>query len=380
MHAIGPLLPPIAREMQLDKQGLEVMKQDIRTIMLDPRGKHLRIYEDPRQTAAELTKLSQHDSGKYLEFHATFNKLGRAIAPLLSMTPPGLDHLAAKDYLNLGRLALNFRSLPKREAYRLLRWAPMAVADLAAEWFETELLRAVVEARGILGGFAGPRSPGTSVGLLFQAAIDGQAFLSSSFVQGGTGALTGALAKAATAAGAQIRTGAGVAQILVKDGEAAGVVLESGEDIPASLVVSNADPRHTFLKLVEPADLEPGFLMKVQAYRAVGTVAKVNFPLSGLPQFTAIKNGSGDFSGRIHIGPDTDYLERAFDAAKYGDFSAQPYLDITVPSMANRSLAPNGAHVMSIHVQYAPYQLKHGDWSARRDELADAVVKTLSDY
>src|SRR5438034_9441472 len=211
MHALGPLLPPIAREMQLDKQGLEVMKQDIRSIVLDPRGKHLRIYEEPQKTAAELTQLSQHDSGKYLEFHATFEKLARAIAPLLSMTPPGVDHLAAKDYLNLGRLALNFRSLPKRDAYHLLRWAPMPVADLAAEWFETELLRATIEARGIFGSFAGPRSAGTSAGLLMQSALGGDA----SFVRGGMGVFTQTLAKAASAVGAQIRTGTSVTHIRV---------------------------------------------------------------------------------------------------------------------------------------------------------------------
>ena len=380
MHAVGPLLPPIAREMQLDKQGLEVMKQDIRTIVLDPRGKHLRIYEEPQQTAAELTQLSQHDSGKYMEFHATFNKLGRAIAPLLSMTPPGVDHLAAKDYLNLGRLALNFRSLPKRDAYHLLRWAPMAVADLAAEWFETELLRAAIEARGIFGVFAGPWSAGTSTGLLMQAAADGQATSAPSVFRGGVGALTAALAKSVTAAGAQIRTGAPVSRIQVRGAKATGVVLESGEELAGIAILSSADPQQTFLKLVDATDLDPGFLAKIRAYRSEGTVAKVNLALSRLPSFTGVRDGTRDLAGRIHIGPDTDYLEQAFDAAKYGDFSPQPYLDITIPSLMDPSLAPAGAHVMSIHVQYAPYRLKSGDWGARRHQLGDAVVKTLSDY
>src|SRR5439155_12766118 len=263
MHALGPLLPPIAREMQLDKQGLEVMKQNIRSIVLDPRGKHLRIYEEPQKTAAELTQLSQHDSGKYLEFHATFNKLGRAIAPLLSMTPPGLDHLAAKDYLNLGRLALNFRSLPKRDAYHLLRWAPMPVADLAAEWFETELLCAAIEARGIFGAFAGPWSAGTSAGLLMQAAFDGQPVASAPSCRGGIGSITSALAKSAAAAGAEIRTDATVTRIQVKGNGACGVVLESGEEIPAKAVVSTADPKQTFLRFVDSTDLDPGFVAKI---------------------------------------------------------------------------------------------------------------------
>ena len=380
IHALGPLLPPLASEMRLDKQGLEVIKPDMRTLILHPDGKHLRIYEDPQPTAFELKQVSLHDSRSYLEFHETFNKLGRALAPLLSTTPPGADHLAMKDYLNLGRLASNFRGLPKRDAYRLLRWGPMAVADLSGEWFETELLRAAIEARGIFGVFAGPWSAGTTVGLLIQAAVDGQATSAASVFRGGIDALMQALAKSAAAAGAQIRRGAPVSRIQVRGNKATGVVLENGEEITATAILSSTDPQQTFLKLVDATDLDPGFLGKIRAYRCVGTVAKVNLALSRLPSFNGIRNETRDLAGRIHIGPDTDYLERAFDAAKYGDFSPHPYLDITIPSMANRSLAPNGAHVMSIHVQYAPYQLKHGDWSARRDELADGVVKTLSDY
>jgi phytoene dehydrogenase-like protein len=281
-----------------------------------------------------------------------------------------------KDYFNLGKLGLKFRGLEKKNAYRLLRWGPMAVADLAAEWFETELLRATIEARGIFGCFAGPRSAGTSLGLLMQGAFGGNPL----FVRGGIGALTQALAKSASAAGAEIRTGVEVARIHVKDGKAESVVLATGEEIAALAVVSNADPHHTFLKLIEATDLDPGFLMKIRAYRAFGTVAKINLALSGLPAFSAAKNGVVDLSGRIHIGPDTDYIERAFDAAKYGDFSAQPYMDIAIPSLSDPSLAPKGAHVMSIHVQYAPYRLKAGDWKARRNELGAAVLKTLSSY
>jgi len=257
---------------------------------------------------------------------------------------------------------------------------PMPVADLAAEWFETELLRATIEARGIFGTFAGPWSAGTSVGLLMQAAVDGRVIAAAFCGAGSGGALTDALAKAASAAGAEIRMGAHVRGISVSGNKATGVVLRNGEEIGASAVVSSADPKQTFLKLIQATDLEPGFLAKVHAYRAVGTVAKVNLALSRLPSFTTISNGAEDLSGRIHIGPDTDYLERAFDAAKYGDFASQPYLDITIPSLTDASLAPGGAHVMSIHVQYAPYQLKRGDWNSRRSEFADAVLRTLSEY
>jgi phytoene dehydrogenase-like protein len=260
----------------------------------------------------------------------------------------------------------------------------MAVADLVAEWFETELLRATIAARGIFGACAGPWSAGTSTALLMQAAIDGHAAGPASFVRGGMGALTQALAEAGRAAGVKIRTGADVAGIRIKDGMATAVVLKDGEEIRARTVISNADPRHTFLRLVDPTDLDPDFLNKIRNYRSQGAAAKVNLALAGLPSFSALKkagrDGAARLSGRIHIGPEIDYLERAFDDAKYGDYSRQPYMDITIPSLTDPSLAPAGAHVMSVYVQFAPYRLKEGDWSSRREEFGDAVLKTLSHY
>jgi phytoene dehydrogenase-like protein len=259
----------------------------------------------------------------------------------------------------------------------------MAVADLVAEWFETELLRAVVAARGIFGAFAGPWSAGTSAALLIQAAMGGQA-VGSSFIKGGMGALTEALAKVAVAAGATIRTNAGVTGIRVKEGKARAVVLSDGEEIQARVIISNADPRTTFLRLVDPTDLDPDFLNKIRNYRSQGAAAKINLALAGLPSFSALKKVDGDgstqLSGRIHIGPDIDYLERAYDDAKYGDYSMQPFMDITIPSLTDETLAPHGAHVMSVYIQYAPYKLKEGDWTSRREEFADTVIKTLSDY
>ena len=380
LHTAPPLPNKVLRDMQLSSQGLEIINPAIRMLALNPAGDAVRIYEDVRQTSAELAPLSRRDAQSYLAFHTTFKQLGRALAPLLYKTPPDLEHLALNDYLNLAKLGLDFRGLGRKDAYRLLRWAPMAVADLTREWFETDLLRGVIEARGILGTFAGPWSAGTSIGLLMQAAADAGPVGGAASYRGGIGAITRALAKSASAAGAQIRTGAAVARIQVSGSRACGVVLENGEEIAANAVVSSADPKHTFLKLADSSDLDPGFLAKISAYRAAGCVAKVNLALSRLPVFTGVKNQNANLQGRIHIGPSTDYLELAFDAAKYGDFSERPYLDITVPSLADPSLAPNGAHVMSIHVQYAPYKLKSGEWTTRREELADGVVKTLSEY
>jgi phytoene dehydrogenase-like protein len=375
-HSARPLLPRIMNDLRLEKEGLFATTSDVQTIALHPDGLPLRIYKDPERTASELTSHSSVDARKYADFHACFQRIGDALRPLLSITPPGLDVLRKDDYLNLGRLGLNFRGLDKKDAYRLLRWGPMPVADLVGEWFENELLRAAIEARGIYGCFAGPWSAGSSIALLMDAAFSGEPVS----IRGGAGALTQALAKAASIAGAEIRTNASVAHIRVKDDAAASVVLESGEEIVASAVISSADPHRTFLQLVDATNLDPDFLMKIRAYRAVGCVAKVNLALSGLPVFKTTRDDVVDLAGRIHIGPDTDYLERGFDQAKYGNFSSRPFLDIRVPSLADSSLAPQGSHVMSIHVQYAPYRLREGDWKTRRDELGKVVLDTLALY
>jgi phytoene dehydrogenase-like protein len=194
------------------------------------------------------------------------------------------------------------------------------------------------------------------------------------------GAVTRAMATAAKQAGAEIRSGAEVIEVRVKDGAATSVVLSTGEEISATAIVSNADPKRTLLKLVDPIHLSPDFVMKLQHYRMPGTVAKVNLALSGLPKFTGIDGNTAALSGRIHIGPEIDYLERAFDESKYGEFSKQPYLEIAIPTMTDPSLAPSGQHVMSVYMQYAPFKLKKSDWESQRNNLGQCVVKTLAQY
>jgi phytoene dehydrogenase-like protein len=378
----GPLLPQIVRDLQLERHGVEFITPRVRVFSPEANGRSLCLFEDPRRTADELARLSAHDAKSYPDFVKTFARIGRALAPLLTMTPPNIDKPAKGELWNLGKLGWGIRGLGKKDEYRLLRYGPTAIADLAAEWFETELLRATVAARGIFGAFAGPWSAGTSAALLLQAATDGNAIAPAAFVKGGMGALTQVLAKVATEAGAEIRTSAEVASVSVRDGKATGVVLANGEEVPGWATVSNADPGVTLLELIDPGELEPSFLNKIRNYRAHGTVAKVHLALSALPKFAGLSDGDAveKLSGRIHIGPDIDYLERAFDAAKYGDFSPRPYLDITIPTLTDSSLAPSGAHVMSIHAQFAPYKLKDGDWNSRGEELGDAVVNVLSNY
>jgi phytoene dehydrogenase-like protein len=381
-HAAGPFSPRVARDLGLERHGLKLVRSDVRAFAPDPNGGSFRIFEDAARTASELERISPADARSYPQFRASFERIGRVLAPILDATPPSIDHPSAGDALTLLKAGKGFRGLGKRDAYRLLRWGPMAVADLASEWFETELLRALVAARGITGMFAGPWSAGTALPVVFQAALDGHALAPAAQVAGGMGALTKALAAAAREAGAEVRTGAGVSRVVVKDGRAVGVVLESGEEITARAVVSNADPRRTFLRLVDPMDLDPGFLGKIQNYRSTGVAAKVNYALSTLPDFPAPKGADGDahLAGRIHVGPEVDYLERAFDAAKYGDFSAEPYMDIAIPSVSDPSLAPAGAHVMSVYVQFAPYALREGDWRSRGEALGETVTKVLSSY
>ena len=379
-HTAGPLRPEIVRDLQLEKHGLRLITPLVGVTALSPDGRALSLYQDADQAAQEIAAFSQKDAKKYSAFEESLGKMGKVIAAALATTPPDIDHPSGGDLWSMLKTGRAIRNLGKKDMFRLLRWGPMAVADLAAEYFETELLRAVVAARGIFGTFLGPWSAGSSLVLLIRAAGDPHPAGSAHLAAGGMGALTQAMASAAKAAGAEIRSGVEVIEIRVKDGSATGVLLSTGEEIAAKVVVSNADPKRTLLQLIDSTHLSPDFVQKLQHYRGNGTVAKVNLALSGLPNVTAIKNGSSNaLKGRIHIGHEIDYLERAFDESKYGNFSRQPYLEAMIPSLTDPTLAPDGKHVMSIYMQYAPYKLKR-DWESQRSELGQTVVKTLAQY
>jgi len=379
-HAAGPIRPDVAADMQLEKHGLKMITPEVCVTALSPDGRALSLYQDVSKSSQEIAKLSQKDAGKYPEFAQSLGKISKVIADALATTPPNIDDPSRGDLWSMLKTGRAIRKLGKKDMFRLLRWGPMAVADLAAEYFDTELLRAVVAARGVFGTFLGPWSAGSALVLLIRAAGDPHPAGSPTFAAGGMGAVTQAMASAAKAAGVEIRTGAEVIEIHVKNGAAASVLLSTGEEIHAKAVVSNADPKRTLLKLTDPVHLSPDFVQKLQHYRGNGTVAKVNLALSGLPKFTALKNGdSTALRGRIHIGNEIDYLERAFDESKYGNFSRQPYLDVAIPSLTDPTLAPQGQHVMSVYMQYAPYKLK-GDWNQQRNALGQTVVQTLAQY
>jgi phytoene dehydrogenase-like protein len=375
-HAAQPAAALIS-ELRLVEYGLELIEPDPDLFVPLRDGGSLMLGRDIESSAANIAKFSQQDARRYREFCATLDRIRSFVASIMVSTPPDIEQSTTKDVWSLLTMGRRFRGLGKKDAYRLLRWAPMSAADFVSEWFESEPLRAAIAAGGIFGTSLGPRSAGSAAVLLMRMSTgDGR----RRFVRGGLGAFTAALASAGRAAGVEIRTDAEVRRIGVKDGAVTGVTLVSGEELHAKAVVSNADPRRTLLGLIDPVELEPGFLMRVRNYRSVGTVAKVNLALDALPQFTALPGDARALGGFIHIGPDLDYLERAFDASKYGQWSAQPYLDVAIPSVTDPALAPSGAHVMSITAQYAPYHLRGTNWNDAGPAFADAVIAALAEY
>ncbi len=379
-HSAGPIRPDILRDMQLEKHGLKLITPAVSVLSLAPNLRALTLYHDLKQSAQEIGKFSQKDATAYADLQQSLGKMGRVIGEALMLAPPNIDNPSKGDLWGMLQTGRSIRKLGKKDMFRLLRWGPMAVADLVAEFFETELLRGTIAARGIFGTFLGPWSAGSSLVLLIRAAGDAHPAGSAMFATGGMGAITQAMAAAAQSAGAEIRTDVEVAEVRVRDGVANGVVLSGGEEVGAKAVISNADPKRTLLRLVDPTHLTPDFVKKLQDYRTPGTVAKVNLALSGLPKFSGLNGDSTALEGRIQVGYEIDYLERAFDESKYGNFSRQPYLEATIPSLTDPSLAPEGKHVMSIYMQYAPYKLKGSDWESQRTALGETVVKTLAQY
>ena len=381
-HAGGPPLASIVQDMQLARHGLQKIESPVRIFAPTPEGRALVLYNDTQASAAEIKNFSVKDAEKYPGFATSLARASAIAAEVLSLTPPVIEKPSAEDAWKLLKVGRRVRGLGKKEMMRLIRWGPMAAADFVAEFFENDLLRAIIAARGIFGAALGPWSAGSTALLLLRAAADPFPVGNSAQPRGGIGAITAAMASAAKEAGAEIRTDAEVGQILVKNGAATGVVLSTGEEISAKAVISGADPRRTFLGLLDPVFLPPSFLVKMQHYRSQGTVAKMNVALDALPSFSALKNSSdtAPLSGRIHIGPGIDYLERAFDHSKYGEFSTSPYLDIMIPTLTDPSLAPAGKHVLSIYMQFAPYQLKNTDWTKQREALSKTIIQTLAQY
>jgi len=379
-YVVSLLRPEIIRELDLPRHGLHVLPLES-TLTPLANGDYLAQWNDHDQNRRELARHSARDAESYDEYGREMHQMARAVKPLLAMAPPDPASLDPREWLGLARLAKHLRSLGRVRFGELCRLMTMSSADYLDAWFECEPLKATKSASGIIGTLAGPRSPGTAFVLLhhYMGELDG-VFRAWGFARGGNGSVSEAIAGAARSFGAEIRTGAGVASVSMREGRATGVVLDTGEEILARRIVSSADPRRTFLELVGEKHLPGEFAGAIRRYRFRGSSGKVNLALGELPRFTCLPQPGPHLRGAISVSPSVDYLERAYDDAKYGEFSRRPYLDIILPSQLDPSMAPPGKHVMSIFVQYAPYRLNGGWTDARREAFGDAVIDTLAEY
>ncbi len=379
-YVVSLLRPEIIRDLELARHGLHILPLES-TLTPLPNGDYLAQWNDHDQNRRELARHSLRDAEAYDEFGLLMHEMSRAVKPILGMTPPDPGSLAPRDLIGLARLGSHFRGLGARKFNALTKLLTMSAADYLAEWFETEALKATKSASGIIGTLAGPRSPGTAYVLLhhYMGEIDG-VFRAWGFAKGGNGSVSAAIAAAARVLGAEIRTSAPVERVLIEGGRAVGAVLDGGEEVRARLVVSGADPRRTFLDLVGAEHLPGEFVETIRRFRFRGAAGKVNLALDGLPEFTCRPGAGPHLRGAISVSPSVEYLERAYDEAKYGEFSRRPYMDIVIPSMIDPAMAPPGKHVMSIFAQYAPYHLNGGWTDARRDAFGDAVIDTLAEY
>ena len=379
-YVVSLLRPEIIRELDLPRHGLEILPLD-GTFTPMPDADYLWRMNDHARTQREIRRHSRVDAEAYDEFSKMMTPMCRFVKPILSMIPPDPTTLHPRDLQRFYFLGQRFRDLSSDERYTLIQLMTMSAADFLEQWFETDVLKATMSASGIIGTFLGIRSPGTAYVLLhhYMGEIDG-AFRSWGFSRGGTGAISNAIAAAARELGVEIRTQTSVDKILVKNGRATGVALKSGDEISASVVSSSVDPHLTFEKFLAPSELPSDFLESVRRYKFRGSSGKVNLALDALPDFKSLRGQGAHLRGAISISPSMEYMERAYDDAKYGRYSRRPYIDMVIPSLTDPSVAPPGKHVLSCFVQYAPYKLAQGTWDDQKETFGDNVINTIAEY
>ena len=390
-YVVSLLRPEIIRDLQLPKHGLDILPLDGTFTPLRPGegpkaggGDYLWRVNDHGRTIRELRRWSKSDAEAYEEYGQLMVEMARFIKPILAITPPDLTSLDPRPLLPLGGLLRTFQQLPERQQAVFVQLMTMSAADFLDQWFETDPLKATMSASGIIGTYLGVRSPGTAYVLLhhYMGEIDG-AFRAWGIPKGGTGGISNAIASAARALGAEVRTEAGVERILTKDGRVVGVALQgSGDVIESPVVLSSVDTRRTFLSLVEPGTLEPEFEEEVRRFKFRGSSGKVNLAVDRLPDFRCLPGSGEHLRGAISFSPSIDEMELAYDDAKYGRFSRRPYIDMIIPTLVDPTMAPPGKHVISCFVQYAPYQLapELGTWDDQREAFGDAVVNRISEF
>ncbi len=379
-YVVSLLRPEIIRDLDLPRHGLEILPLD-GTFTPMPNGDYLWRVNDHAKTRREIARHSRLDAEAYDEYGKAMVEMARFAKPILDMTPPDPLALDPRELLKLVFVGRRFRALGDADRYNQLQLMTMSAVDFLDQWFETDVLKATMSASGIIGTFLGVRSPGTAYVLLhhYMGEIDG-AFRSWGFARGGTGAISNAIAAAAREAGAEIRTRSPVAHIVTRGDRAVGVALQDGSEIEAALVLSSVDPHLTFLKFLDPAALPAEFVADVRRYKFRGSSGKVNLALDALPNFTCLPGEGAHLRGALSISPSVDYMERAYDEAKYGRFSRRPYIDMVIPTLTDPSVAPPGKHILSCFVQYAPYTLASGTWDEQRDAFGDTVIDTLAEY
>jgi phytoene dehydrogenase-like protein len=381
-YVVSLLRPQIIRDLELARHGLEILPLDW-TLSPFEDGEALLRGPDPEQNRRNIARFSPRDAERYPLFGQAMGELGRLVKPIIEAPAPDPSRLTPSTLRDLLRLARRFRHLDEDGLAANVKMMTMSAVDFLGEWFESDRLIGPMSLSGIIGTFLGVRSPGTAYVLLhhYMGEIDG-AFRAWGLQKGGTGGVAMAIARSAQAAGAEIRTQSPVARILIRGGEARGVALENGDEIHAKVVVSGADPHRTFLGMVGEEELDADFAAAIKRFKMRGSSGKVNLALDALPRFPGLDPDSPALAGDITICPGVDYLERAYDDAKYGRFSRRPALDCVIPSLTDPSVAPPGKHVMSIFVQYAPYHLAEGaaDWENQREAFGDTVVDTLEGF
>ncbi len=380
-YVVSLLRPEIIRELRLPDHGLDILPLDGTFTPL--QGDYLWRVNDHGRTIRELRRWSLNDAEAYEEYGQLMVEMARFIKPILAIVPGDPTDLDPRPLLPLAGLIRSFGQLTERQQAVFIQLMTMSAADFLDQWFETDPLKATMSASGIIGTYQGIRSPGTSYVLLhhYMGEIDG-AFRAWGIPKGGTGGVSLAIASAARALGAEIRTEAPVARIRTSGDRAVGVVLADGEEIDASVVLSSADAKVTFLDLLEPGTLEPSFEQEVRRFKFRGSSGKVNLAVDRLPDFTCLPGTGEHLRGAISFSPSMDEMELAYDDAKYGHWSRRPYIDMIIPTLVDPGMAPPGKHVISCFVQYAPYKLDPslGTWDDNREAFGDAVIDRIAEF
>ena len=372
----------IIRDLDLPKYGYQVDAKDPSFFSVFPDDRYLFFWQDERKTLDEIAKFSKRDAGNFPKYEAHLEKLAQVVESLLLVTPPEFPPAGIGDFIDYLKLLGRFRKLRRKEILGLVEIFTKSAADMLDEWFESEQLKVTLATDAVIGANGGPKSPGSAYILMHHVmgSVAGKRGLWG-FVRGGMGAVSNAIAEAAKARGAEIRTDADVAKIRIENGRARGVLLASGEEIEAKQVASNLDPKRTFLTLVGESELDLDFATAIRNFRCEGTSCKINLALDGLPNFRALPGAPApQHRATMHICPSIDYVERAWDDAKYGRPSRNPLLELTVPTMYDPTLAPAGKHIMGIFLQYAPYTLKGSTWDEEREPFANRVFEIIDDY